>query len=69
MQQMSSLVTSQLLFLEAEDPDKPINMYINRCVTGLRLGTCWLPRLMGACLYAYRCVQPGRNCQRRTGDL
>ena len=26
---LSSLVTSQLLFLEAEDPDKPIFMYIN----------------------------------------
>ena len=27
--QLASLVTSQLLFLEAEDPDTPINMYIN----------------------------------------
>lgn len=30
-EQMSSLVTAQLLFLESEDPVKPINMYINRC--------------------------------------
>lgn len=29
--QMSSLVTAQLLFLESEDPVKPISMYINRC--------------------------------------
>eukprot|EP00752_Nemacystus_decipiens_P005125 g4650.t1 len=28
-EQMSSLVTAQLLFLESEDPEKPINMYIN----------------------------------------
>ncbi|CAM9184165.1 unnamed protein product [Ectocarpus sp. 6 AP-2014] len=28
-EQMSSLVTAQLLFLESENPDKPINMYIN----------------------------------------
>ncbi|KAJ2796904.1 hypothetical protein H4R21_004530 [Coemansia helicoidea] len=26
---MSSLVVAQLLFLEAEDPDKPVSMYIN----------------------------------------
>ena len=26
---MASVVTAQLLFLEADDPDKPINMYIN----------------------------------------
>lgn len=29
-EQTSSLVTAQLLFLESEDPEKPINMYINR---------------------------------------
>ncbi|CAN0210638.1 unnamed protein product [Scytosiphon promiscuus] len=28
-EQMSSLVTAQLLYLESEDPLKPINMYIN----------------------------------------
>ncbi|CBJ26066.1 ATP-dependent Clp protease, proteolytic subunit ClpP [Ectocarpus siliculosus] len=28
-EQMTSLVTAQLLFLESENPDKPINMYIN----------------------------------------
>ncbi len=27
--ELSNLVTAQLLFLESEDPDKPINMYIN----------------------------------------
>jgi len=27
--QLASLVTSQLLFLEAEDPDKPVYLYIN----------------------------------------
>lgn len=26
---MASVVTAQLLFLEADDPDKPINLYIN----------------------------------------
>jgi ATP-dependent Clp protease, protease subunit len=26
---LANLVTAQLLFLESEDPDKPINMYIN----------------------------------------
>jgi len=26
---MASLVTAQLLFLESEDPNKPIHMYIN----------------------------------------
>lgn len=31
-EQMSSLVTAQLLFLESEDPERPINMYINRSV-------------------------------------
>lgn len=31
-EQMSSLVTAQLLFLESEDPERPINMYINRFV-------------------------------------
>lgn len=31
-EQMSSLVTAQLLYLESEDPQKPINMYINRSV-------------------------------------
>ncbi|CAM9697161.1 unnamed protein product [Sphacelaria rigidula] len=29
-EQMASLVTAQLLFLESEDPDRPINMYISR---------------------------------------
>lgn len=32
-EQMSSLVTAQLLFLESEDPERPINMYINRFVS------------------------------------
>lgn len=27
--EMANLITAQLLFLESEDPDKPINMYIN----------------------------------------
>ncbi len=27
--ELSNLVTAQLLFLESEDPEKPINMYIN----------------------------------------
>jgi ATP-dependent Clp protease protease subunit len=27
--ELANLVTAQLLFLESEDPDKPINMYIN----------------------------------------
>ncbi|RKY55619.1 MAG: ATP-dependent Clp protease proteolytic subunit, partial [Candidatus Neomarinimicrobiota bacterium] len=27
--QVSSLVVAQLLFLEAEDPDKDVNIYIN----------------------------------------
>ena len=26
---MSSIITAQLLFLESEDPDQPIQMYIN----------------------------------------
>jgi len=27
--QLSSLVTSQLLFLEAEDPNRPVYLYVN----------------------------------------
>lgn len=36
-EQMASLVTAQLLFLESEDPGRPINMYINRRVLSERL--------------------------------
>ena len=28
-EEMSSLITAQLLYLEADDPEKPISMYIN----------------------------------------
>ena len=26
---VAAVITAQILFLEAEDPDKPINLYIN----------------------------------------
>jgi ATP-dependent Clp protease, protease subunit len=32
-EEMASVVTAQLLFLESEDPEAPINMYINRCAS------------------------------------
>jgi ATP-dependent Clp protease protease subunit len=31
--EIANLVTAQLLFLESEDPEKEINMYISRCTT------------------------------------
>ena len=35
---LASVVTAQLLFLEADDPEKPINLYINSPVRCIRVG-------------------------------
>lgn len=64
-EQMSSLVTAQLLFLESEDPQKPINMYINRLEGGVTLSVCaalvYLPGYQG---YVYTYLQlPVFSCE------
>lgn len=52
-EQMSSLVTAQLLFLESEDPEKPVNMYINRLVIIIVKRSAFLEELLLVRLLCY----------------
>ena len=40
---IANLVTAQLLFLEAEDPEKDISLYINSPGGSITAGLCWVP--------------------------
>jgi ATP-dependent Clp protease protease subunit len=54
----ASTVVAQLLYLEAENPDKPINMYINSPGGSVTAGEHPIPVLIYLTLQAWRYTIP-----------